>query len=190
MVSYNANTYHIYSSTEKISCFLCRKEGHIAKHCPTSAENNESLELDMQTQEQEKESDSLSPATLNNTTQIPDNISPFKAPGPVNNISSIETSKREHSNFSASFTKSPKKKCIEKKEEAKPPENLTELVQTFKEKIKTHDISQLPLAYLSEFREEEVGSTLKTRLTKLIKQLGQIPVTGAEMYSSSVSESE
>lgn len=32
-ITYDDTLYHIYISTEKISCFLCKNEGHIAKHC-------------------------------------------------------------------------------------------------------------------------------------------------------------
>lgn len=33
-IEYDNTTYWIYFSSEKATCFLCREEGHLAKHCP------------------------------------------------------------------------------------------------------------------------------------------------------------
>lgn len=32
-ITYDNTTYWIYFSTEKITCFLCKEEGHLARHC-------------------------------------------------------------------------------------------------------------------------------------------------------------
>lgn len=38
-INFDSTLYNIYVSTEKISCFLCKQEGHIAKHCKEDKNN-------------------------------------------------------------------------------------------------------------------------------------------------------
>ena len=39
-INYDSTTYYIYLSGEKLSCFLCREEGHLAKFCKNLAPNS------------------------------------------------------------------------------------------------------------------------------------------------------
>lgn len=38
-VNYEDTVYHIYASTDKISCFICHQEGHTQKYCKSATNN-------------------------------------------------------------------------------------------------------------------------------------------------------
>lgn len=38
-INYNDTTYWIYLSAEKLTCFLCKEEGHLAKYCKNTESN-------------------------------------------------------------------------------------------------------------------------------------------------------
>lgn len=41
-IQYEGSDYYMYMSSDKITCFLCKREGHIAKNCCEIMENEES----------------------------------------------------------------------------------------------------------------------------------------------------
>lgn len=44
-VNYDNTTYWIFVSSDKLMCFLCKKEGHMAKQCPTLSNKESSVSL-------------------------------------------------------------------------------------------------------------------------------------------------
>lgn len=40
-INYEDVTYYIYPSTSSLKCFLCKMEGHIAKHCQTKSDSSQ-----------------------------------------------------------------------------------------------------------------------------------------------------
>lgn len=38
-ITYDATTFHIFVTTDKMICFECKQEGHTSKHCPTLRQN-------------------------------------------------------------------------------------------------------------------------------------------------------
>ncbi|CAG5102890.1 Similar to Transposon TX1 uncharacterized 82 kDa protein (Xenopus laevis) [Cotesia congregata] len=54
-IIFEETTYFIYLSTDSISCFICKKEGHLAKNCPTENLTMHQQTEPLQTQAQETE---------------------------------------------------------------------------------------------------------------------------------------
>lgn len=73
-------SYWIYFSSEKLSCFLCKEEGHLAKHCRSTATQNAASESH-QSHNNPDELDSISTGnsdqttSLNNSNKIQENTS-------------------------------------------------------------------------------------------------------------------
>lgn len=81
-------TFQIYLSTQNITCFLCNKEGHIAKHCRETVDPtiyNKNNENNEDTMEQETifdgiENDSLVSQTTQKDDKDKERVALFKTP--------------------------------------------------------------------------------------------------------------
>lgn len=100
-IEYDNTTYWIYLSTDSVSCFICKQQGHLAKHCPENI-----TEIDNSSSES-------APTVINQTTNI--NDSAFPPLEPVGKIQSSPLSfvktrntKRALSDTSSSQTSLPK----------------------------------------------------------------------------------
>ena len=89
-------TYWIYFSNEKLTCFLCKEEGHLAKHCKNSESSSQNIELDTS----ETEKDNLQFPLLNNTNLLDD----ATTTQPSYHTLKINTRKRHPANASLTVT--------------------------------------------------------------------------------------
>lgn len=226
----NAVRYHIYPSTEKISCFICKTEGHIAKHCKNSVQvtqftNKQGMDINST-----DESFVNLQSNLTSDTETPNNLMP-----PPDDFQLVDRKRQRKNNSNLTrSTEVNKKPClpntIERVEKpanksSMPPANLTQLIENFEESIKEDDINLLPITvktmheflldsygkpfnntlelaklytenlsalatFLSSFKDFVNDSILKTRLTKLIKQINKNPTVNSEIMSMSESEAE
>lgn len=227
-VVHNTTTYHIYCSSEKIACFLCKKEGHIAKHCTvlnfqesvpivnSQSQNIQGTSFVQQTNkviQSEKQFPNLSSTTTTSENSI---VEKQMAPPETSDVK--KTPKRVLSSSNDSEKDLSKKICIPEKKnlnntkgsnaKSKPDEILEKSVESFQVEIAESDINQLPinceimkdfisssygkpykgsydlaitytnniqalLTFLARFRQSIEDKDLKTRVTKLIKQISK-----------------
>ncbi|KAH0555268.1 hypothetical protein KQX54_016621 [Cotesia glomerata] len=83
-IIFEETTYFIYLSTDSISCFICKKEGHLAKNCPTEnptthQENEPTQTQAHETEEIKKDSkiDSMTKTTESNNPPLSQTQNPI-----------------------------------------------------------------------------------------------------------------
>ena len=99
-INFDDTTYFIYLSTEKVTCFICNEEGHLAKHCKKSTESQYENTSQMENNNNRHADSSIidtltAPAEENNptglTTMLPPLLSnkrpPSKSLSSISNIS-------------------------------------------------------------------------------------------------------
>ena len=113
-IDYDDTKYYIYPSLDSLKCFLCKKEGHIAKNCPTNLEpetakasntvnttNNNTDNVSAIPETSQAENNNTLTLTQDITTSQIVNTSNSDATDTKVNLNSNKDNKRTHSDTSS-----------------------------------------------------------------------------------------
>ena len=187
---FNDSIFWIYFSIDKLTCFLCKEEGHLARHCKNSEyskQNNNTTQIQKEinedvnlssnvdilkdNSENEKNSQKNDETPMENSDILTTTFNSFKRPLDLDTISTTSTKDSTNENNSQSIKKFPKKKKSKTTTVKTPPpslDSIEKLLLPAKNHIKSNaqrypmNFEQLKNYIQDTYGKDEIISITKT----------------------------